>query len=269
MVTIAIAATTEKLLCLAQNLAQRLSLPFISVPLQLIHNFSINKIKNEKYFNYDFLLIFTSEHLELKEISANHKAIFVDFLNGKTAYRYTHGGGYNQIIAKAVGVKKNLHLTVLDATAGLGQDAFVLASLGCEVLLIEKSPIIAALLTDGLDRAKNFLIAKTIKMTLLEDDSINYIRRLTVDKKPDIIYLDPMYPQRTKSALVKKELRIIRAITGDDIDSSELLAVALNSARKRVVVKRPRLAPSINNIKPEIKYEGSCCRFDVYIKAHN
>lgn len=250
MTTIAIAATTEKLLSSAQDLAHKLRLPLVSA----------NNI------DYDFLLILTPNHLELKETAVKHKAIYVDFFHGKSGYRHAHGGGYNQLIAKACGSKKNANLTVLDATAGLGQDAFVLASLGCEVLLIEKSPIIAALLADGLDRAKNILLTKNIKMTLIEDDAINYMQRLNPNEKPDVVYLDPMYPHRTKSALVKKEMRIIRSLIGDDFDSAKLLAVALNSARKRVVVKRPRLAPSINYIKPKITYEErKRCRFDVYL----
>jgi 16S rRNA (guanine1516-N2)-methyltransferase len=250
MPTIAITATTEKLIPLAQNLAQKIRVPFVSANIT----------------DYDFLLIFTANHLELKETSSRDKALYVDFFHGKSGYRYVHGGGYDQMLAKAIGIKKNLGLTVLDATAGLGQDAFVLASLGCEVILIEKSPIIAALLADGLDRAEDLLTEKNIKMTLIEDNAISFMQRLNSNQKPDVIYLDPMYPHRIKSALVKKEMRIIRSLIGDDLDSSELLATALKFARKRVVVKRPRLAPNIvHNIKPDIVYSGKSCRFDVYI----
>jgi 16S rRNA (guanine1516-N2)-methyltransferase len=252
MLTIAIATTAENLLPIAKKLAVKLQLPIVHIAST----------------NYIFLLVFTPTHLELKETASNHRSIFVDFFHGKSGYRYSHGGGYGQLIAKAVGIKKNNKLLVLDATAGLGQDAFVLASLGCKMLLIEKSPIIASLLADGLARAKNCLAADNIDMTLIEADAIKYLCQLNSDYRPDVIYLDPMYPQKSKSALAKKELRIIRQIVGNDSDADQLLITALKTALKRVVVKRHRLASNLANIKPQIVFSGKSCRFDVYFKNY-
>lgn len=193
--------------------------------------------------------------------------IYVDFLHGKSAHRRKYGGGKNQLIARAVGAtygsptKQPLH--VLDVTAGLGQDAFVLACLGCKVHMLERSPIIGALLEDGLKRAKTDLEFKDIVLTLTITDAIEYLK--ITKTQYDVIYLDPMFPARTKSALVKKEMRILREIVGEDLDAKELLKLALTKA-KRVVVKRPRLAPIIPGPEPTLKFTGKSSRFDVYLR---
>jgi len=249
MPTIAITSVIESLFPKAQELAALLKLPVVQYPST----------------DYDFLLIYTPFRLEIKETAAKTNPIYVDFLNGKAAYRQSHGGGYKQLIAKAVGIKKNHNITLLDATAGLAQDAFVLAGLGCKVLLIERSPIIAALLIDGLNRAQNLFNANNIEMSLISLDAIKYLQQIKPNDYPEVIYLDPMYPQQAKTALAKKELRIIRQIVGDDLDADQLLAIALTVATKRVVVKRPRLAVNSAKFKPDIVFSGKSCRFDVYL----
>ncbi len=217
----------------------------------------LNLLLAKKGLSYE--LIFTGERLELREVTkARQKPLYVDFLHGKLAHRRKYGGGKSQLIAKAVGTKKGLR--VLDATAGLGEDAFVLACLGCEMILLERSPIIAALLEDGLKRAN-------IDMKLIVTDAISYMRNIPEEMRPDVVYLDPMYPERTKSALGKKEMRILREIVGEDLDASELLQAALKAARNRVVVKRPRLAPQIPGPKPDLVFKGKSSRFDVYLKC--
>ena len=219
--------------------------------------------------NSEWLLVFTAEHLELRH--KNNKfggSLLVDFLQGKTAFRKKYGGGKNQLIAKAVGIKSNYKPIILDVTAGLGCDAFVLACLGCKVQMIERSLIIAALLEDGLLRAQqNSEFQKNCTLSLLNIDSITYLQQLMANNvnTPDVIYLDPMYPSRTKSALVKKELRALREIVGEDNDAAELLNLALRIAKKRVVVKRPKSAPTLNEIKPSIIYQSVNTRFDVYL----
>jgi 16S rRNA (guanine1516-N2)-methyltransferase len=65
--------------------------------------------------------------------------IFIDFASAANTYRRLHGGGNGQPLARAIGLKTyGLPLVVIDATAGLGQDSFVLASLGCHVTMIER-----------------------------------------------------------------------------------------------------------------------------------
>lgn len=199
-----------------------------------------------------------------------------EFVTGKMGYRREHGGGAGQLVAKAVGLHKTrANLNVLDATAGLGQDAFVLAGLGCTVTLFERNPVIHALLADGLARAAlNVDCAPIVeRMTLHEGSSIDWLATAGADqeaetKGADVIYLDPMFPHRDKSALVKKEMQLFQKVVGDDDDSEALLASALASARYRVVVKRPRKAPAIAGPEPTTRVEGKSSRYDVYsIKA--
>ncbi|MCY1528220.1 Ribosomal RNA small subunit methyltransferase J [compost metagenome] len=171
------------------------------------------------------------------------------------------------MIAKAVGVQPGIRPRVLDATAGLGRDAFVLATLGCEMILIERQPLIAALLEDGLARAGRDLEVGGIaaRMRLLQGDAIELMRNWQ-GEAPQVIYLDPMFPHRDKSALVKKEMRLFRPLVGDDQDAPALLQAALALASHRVVVKRPRKAPIIAGTKPSYALEGKSSRYDIYPK---
>ncbi len=171
------------------------------------------------------------------------------------------------MIAKAVGVQPGIRPRVLDATAGLGRDGFVLASLGCEVTLVERQPLIAALLEDGLERAGRDPDVAPIaaRMRLLGGNSADLMRAWD-GEAPQVIYLDPMFPHRDKSALVKKEMRLFRPLVGDDLDAPALLQAALALASHRVVVKRPRKAPIIEGPKPGYSLEGKSSRYDIYPK---
>jgi 16S rRNA (guanine1516-N2)-methyltransferase len=189
-----------------------------------------------------------------------------EFVTGKMGYRREHGGGTGQLVARAVGLQKTRRpLSVLDATAGLGQDAFVLAGLGCSVTLLERNPVIHSLLADGLARAAlNTDCAPVVqRMTLLPGSSIDWLAQAGPDAV-DVVYLDPMFPHRDKAALVKKEMQVFRQVVGDDDDSEALLAAALNAARYRVVVKRPRKAPEVAGPEPTTRVEGKSSRYDIY-----
>ena len=189
-----------------------------------------------------------------------------EFVTGKMGYRREHGGGAGQLVAKAVGLQKTrAALHIVDATAGLGQDAFVLASLGCTVTLFERNPVIHALLADGLARAALNVDCAAIveRMRLLEGSSIEWLARPGTEAA-DVVYLDPMFPHRDKSALVKKEMQVFRTIVGDDEDSAQLLAAALERARYRVVVKRPRKASAIEGAETTTRIEGKSSRYDLY-----
>lgn len=192
-------------------------------------------------------------------------ALRIDFVEGAVAHRRLFGGGSGQMIAKAVGVQPGVRPVVLDATAGLGRDAFVLASLGCELTLIERHPVVAALLEDGLQRAAHDPEVGPIvaRMHLIHGNAIAEMGAWTAEP-PQVIYLDPMFPHREKTALVKKEMRLFRPLVGDDDDAAGLLAAALALATHRVVVKRPRKAPSIDGAKPGYVLEGNSSRFDIY-----
>lgn len=194
-------------------------------------------------------------------------SIRADFVGGAAAHRRRFGGGSGQMIAKAVGVQAGVRPTVLDATAGLGRDAFVLAQLGCALTLIERQPLIHALLEDGLQRAlaDGEVAPIAAQMPLICGDAIEMMRAWP-GSPPQVIYLDPMFPQRDKSAQVKKEMRLFRPLAGDDDDAPALLAAALALASHRVVVKRPRKAPAITGETPGYVLEGKSSRFDIYPK---
>ena len=195
-------------------------------------------------------------------------AISVDFVTGAVAHRRKFGGGKGQSIAKAVGLNKGATPVVLDATAGLGRDGFVLASLGCKVILHERHPVVAALLYDGLQRAYDDIeIGPWMKenMSLVFGSSHTLLAQCP--SVPDVVYLDPMFPHREKSALVKKEMRVFQDLVGADTDADNLLDFAYPLASKRVVVKRPDYAPFLNDKAPSMQIKTKKNRFDVYVKA--
>ncbi len=237
----------------ALRLAEALAIAHISEPIPL---------------TCSHLLVLTPERLELRTLGQQPLGpIYADFTAGAAAHRYRFGGGRNQPLARAVGLRGARTPSVVDATAGLGRDAFVLAGLGCAVRLVERSPIIAALLHDGLQRARrDSLIGPWVaeRMQLVTADSRVYLGQLAAAQRPEVVYLDPMYPQRRKTALAAKELRLLRWLAGADDDAAELLAAALTCAQQRVVVKRPRLAPALAGPPPSFQINTPKTRFDVY-----
>lgn len=195
----------------------------------------------------------------------NAGELIIDFVGGAVGHRLRFGGGRKQDLPRAIGMKAGINPKVVDATAGLGRDAFLLASLGAEVTLIERSEHIHYLLNEAMMRAANeneeFAIIMA-RMTLLLGDAKDILPEL----KPETILIDPMHPVRKNSALVKKELRLVREIVGTDEDASELLQIALDTARKRVVLKWPRKADFMAGIqKPSHQILGKSTRYDVFM----
>lgn len=201
------------------------------------------------------------------------KPIAVDFLSGAVNHRRLHGGGKGQMISKAIGLKSAFRPQVLDLTAGLGQDAFVLATLGCHLSLVERNPWIHLLLSDGLRRAAETedseMLAIVQRMQLHHGESQDFLQSLT--EPVDVIYLDPMFPESDKTAKVKKSMQALQQLLDGDLDAGHLLQAALQKARYRVVVKRPRKAPHIGQQfadvglpTPSVEIVGKSSRFDVY-----
>jgi 16S rRNA (guanine1516-N2)-methyltransferase len=249
---IAVQAATPDQYARAQTLADKLKIP----------------LAQESTRKFQYLLICSVDSIALQLTEKNGPGpIMVNFTGSSMEYRLKHGGGRSQALARAIGLKKGWQPTVLDATAGLGRDGFIMAHLGCHVHMLERSPILAVMLEDGLERAK--LVAQTaeivsrIRFTLA--DSKEFLQKIKPQDRPDVIYLDPMFPERTKSSLVKKEMRILRGLPGDDQDAEKLLDIALRCAGNRVVVKRPRLAPTLDCREPSHTITGKTSRFDVYL----
>jgi 16S rRNA (guanine1516-N2)-methyltransferase len=200
--------------------------------------------------------------------------IEVSFSEGANAHRRKFGGGRGQAIAKAVGIKSGYVPRVCDMTAGMGGDAFVLASLGCSVTMFERHPIVHALLEAGIESARQAEVDDSNQelMSVVDRMALHYgdPSSLPIDfswPEVDVVYLDPMFPERKKkSAQVKKEMRVFHKLVGEDLDAHKLLALAKLHAIKRVVVKRPRLAPYLADEKPDLSFEGKSTRFDIYTR---
>ena len=187
------------------------------------------------------------------------------FIEGPILHRLKYGKGRGQNLAKAVGFKFNKNRTIIDATAGLGYDAFILASLGAHVTLIERSEKIYDLLKTAISEAQLYggEISKIVnRMNLLFGDSKDILPNIA----PEVILIDTMYKDRKKSALVKNDMRLVREVVGSDSDHVELINVALNNASKRVVIKQPRYAETLDNIKGcSHQILGKTIRYDVYV----
>ena len=168
-----------------------------------------------------------------------------------------------------MGLKSGVTPSVLDTTAGLAGDAFVLATLGCPVTLVERSPIIFALIEDAIERAslnEKFQPILEQGFHAFNCDANDYITdQITSSAEaPDVIYIDPMYPDRKKSALVKKDMQILQRLHGSDDNAAELLDNALKFARKRVVVKRPLHAETVDTKVPSTCVKSKKTRYDIY-----
>ena len=217
---------------------------------------------------YPYFLRFREERLELHKFGVGqHGPVYVDFLAGRLGYRLAHDRNKHQPLAKAFGLKRHPRPVVIDATAGLGRDASVLATFGCQVLMLERSPIIAALLEDGLKRARNNQVIGPIvrdQIDLRCTDAVDHLRSVPETSRPEIIYLDPMYPQREKDTMVKKEMRVLRDIVGRDEDANKLFHMAMKYAARRVVVKRPKNASPLSGSAPFTTIQGKTTRYDIY-----
>lgn len=237
-----------------ENLARHLKLPIFSDPAA----------------SYSFILTLNNGRLELQKAGpARSSPLFVDFLSGPGYYRFVHNRTINQPLARAVGIKSGYRPHVLDATAGFGQDGFVLASLGCTVTMIERSPIIWALLEDGVSRAGHDDRLRQIfsqRISLHLGDSREFIE--ATDANFETIYLDPMYPASTRSPLNKQKMRLLREVVGSDTDASPLLEAALHRAARRVTVKRPAKAEALTAREPSFSISARSSRYDVYLTPY-
>lgn len=198
----------------------------------------------------------------------------VDFHDAALLYRL-RTSGKRQGLGQALGLHKQRQPRVLDATAGLGRDALLMAHLGCEVLLLERSPLIHALLEDGLQRARArsdepLVQAAVARMGLQQGEARDWLAAaLRGDHQaPDIVYLDPMFPPRQKSAKVKKDIALLQELLGVENDFASLLQAARAVARGRVVVKRPGGKLDDALPKPTFTVPGKTAHFEVYVSSN-
>ena len=193
--------------------------------------------------------------------------VSVDFCSGALLHRLRGIGPRREDLARAVGLPAPRPLCVVDATAGWGRDSAVLAALGCEVTMIERHPVVAELLADGLARAglsTEPAVTKFLpRLRLVHADAALWLLA-NRDPAPDVVLLDPMFPHRNSSAAVRKEMVLFQHLVGDDTDAAQLLEAALGVVRHRVVVKRPTGAPPLPGRSVDLSIDGRSTRFDVY-----
>ncbi len=176
----------------------------------------------------------------------------------------------SQNLGKALGLKRMVEPSVLDATAGLGVDSLLMAAAGCNLTMLERSPVVHALLADALLRARSGEAEiKDIvsRMTLIRGDFLEHEFEgdSSNGKGYDIVYLDPMFQGKKNSARAGKSMYLLQQLITDHSDEELMLEKALGIANKRVVVKRARLTNLAGNRKPDISFSGSSNRYDVYL----
>ena len=154
-------------------------------------------------------------------------------------------------------------LSVVDATAGLGEDAFLLAAAGHRVQLFERDPVIAAMLRDALSRAAEDPELRKItgRMTLTEGDSVAGLRSLAA--APDVVVLDPMFPERKKSGLIGKKLQLLQVLERPCAEEEALLQAAIDAGPAKIIIKRPLKGPFLAGRKPSYSLTGKAIRYDV------
>lgn len=240
----------EKIIYIPKNISTE-NLNYISNLCKTFDFIISDKVPKEEFF-----LFWENNYLSLQN---NKNKIFVDFNNSKLQYRIKRIN--HEKISKIV--NKNCSL-ICDATAGLGTDAFIIANLNLKIHLFENNPFIAILLKDGINRAKN----KYINNMDLKFGSF-YKYYCNKDIKPDIIYLDPMFPNNNKSSLSNKKMEFFKYVVGIDNDCQELVKFAFQMATKKIIIKRPLKADFIINKKPNHQYFGRAIRYDVYLPCKN
>lgn len=263
--TVVVLAREPAVLARAEELARQLNLPLQTE----------SELENKRGEDATWYLCVDSSGLSIQQLSRKAAGpVKVDFVGGKMGFRRQRQEATPDLV-KAAGIKPGIRPLVWDLTAGLGQDAFTLARYGCQVVMFERHPVVHALLEDGLMRANmaaadgdEELEAIIRRMALLSRDSREILAARTLppelEEKAQVIYIDTMFPERSKSAKVKKEMQLFQHLVGANSDADELFELALAAEPHRLVVKRPRHAPPLANRKPSLQFKGKAIRFDVY-----
>ena len=220
-----------------------------------------------------FRLIRQDSGYELIDTHQAQLALRIDFTAAKLQYRATRGGK-KELLLRAVGAKPGLR--VMDCTAGLGTDSFLLANAGCLVTMLERSKILNMLLSDALrSNVPNEIQQTLARMHLLEADAKDVLSDMKrtdlpgenqVDRLPDVIFIDPMFPSRRKQALVNGSMQMLQNFVGKDQDATELLGLAIQTGCSKVVVKRPANGETLDMYKPSYQYSAKANRFDVFLQ---
>lgn len=300
----AVAATNAAVIELAERLARQFGLPYIG-------NADDAGFRIDGTVEFIVLISVDSTRLMRTRTALRHLNLYaqqahdpdqkaagtmtIDFTRGAIRHRQRFGGGKQQPIARATGISRVIPNYILDITAGTGTDAYVLASLGASVLMLERQPAISLMLTRALQLATvDSSSADAIsRLNLVFADSADWMNTRLVtslqgatatqpdqpvfpsqirpanripDEAPDVIFMDPMYPVTRRTALARQPMQFLQLLAGPDENSTELLELARRLARKRVVVKRPISASEIGDIRPDTVVESAKTRYDIYLR---
>lgn len=212
---------------------------------------------------YALVLDYFPEGLGLKVPAGPERPLVVDFVGGRQGWRAGHDRARHELVVRAC-LGREPAQDVIDATAGLGRDAFMLAAVGARVTLVERSPVLVAMLRDGCLRLARQDEALAAQLTIVEGDAAEVLPRL--QRAPDTVLLDPMFPERSKRAAVKKDLTFLQTLAAppDEEEERRLLDLSLATGCRRVVVKRPHKAPFLGGQRPAHQLQGKAVRFDIY-----
>lgn len=214
----------------------------------------------EEAYRRGLTLRYDKNVLSLTDGSLSIKGDFEGMLQ-----RIKPGNLQKEILIKAVRIKGEEHINVLDATAGMGEDSLILAAAGFDIKMYEQDKVIAVLLTNSIDRAAGIpeLAHIVQRMEVYCEDSIEAMKKL--DHRPDVILLDPMFPERHKSAMVKKKFQLLQQLESPCSNEEELMQAAIDAHPRKIVVKRPAKGPYLAGMKPSHSIGGKAVRYDCYI----
>lgn len=204
-------------------------------------------------------ILFDAKGVSLKGYGLTYQGDFEGML-----HRISDGRLAHEMLVRAV-KSDEPNLTAIDATAGMGEDAFLIAAAGYDVTLHEQNPVIAVLLKDAIRRAKKNPKLKDIamRMHLVEGDSVKLLTE-RVDKV-DVVYLDPMFPKRQKSGLINKKLQLIQKLEPPCSEEEDLFDAAISAGPSKIIVKRPLKSPNLAGRKPNYELLGKAIRYDCYV----
>jgi len=212
-----------------------------------------------------FRLIYDNAGYCLDDVFSAQNPLRVGFESQEFLTRIRHAGKKSELVARAVKAKAGLR--VLDCTAGPAKDAFILAHLGCELVLLERSIVIATLLEDGLRRASQIPeLARTVaRMRIVTGDARQFLRDQNLDF--DVIYIDPMFPEKQTSAAVHGDMQQLQRFLGTDGDAFDLLARALETSCPRIVLKRPPQSEWRGTVAPTHVVSNRNSRYEVFVRG--
>ena len=203
-------------------------------------------------------ILFHAKGVSLTGYGLSYQGDFENML-----HRVTNGRLQHEMLVRAAKSDKPGRKAI-DATAGMGEDAFLLAAQGYEVTLFEQNPVIAVLLKDALRRAKKHPVLKDIasRMNLVQDNSVEGMSKLL--DPVDVIYLDPMFPARQKSSLINKKLQLIQKLEPPCSEETDLFDAAIIASPSKIIVKRPLKSEFLAGRKPSYTLNGKAIRYDCY-----